>query len=99
VATTTNRYDTHMTQTYTGCSGFTEDVAQSIGFPTGSHWVRDQETMQRSIAEAKRSDFGWSNDQRTHSGGWKNGKTPPNTADSSVLTACAQVDTCLPGAA
>ena len=30
VATTTKNYDTHTTQTYTGCSGFMEDAAHSM---------------------------------------------------------------------
>jgi hypothetical protein len=49
-----NQQSTHMTQTYTGCSGFTEDMAQSTVSPLGFR-VRDKESK-RSQRSDKQED-------------------------------------------
>jgi hypothetical protein len=61
--------------------------------------VRDKESMQRSIMEVSGSDSGWKNGGRTQAEDGRMTREPPTQLTLQLLTACAQVDTCLPGAA
>jgi hypothetical protein len=55
------------------------------------------EGMQRSYAEAKQ--FHMEDWPKNSDGGWMNGNRPHHGLTLWVLTTCAQVNTCLPGAA